>query len=93
MNLAQHVENLFAQATPAEMDELLRKSNFDHFNAVGVNIPSPEQALREAEKQRTFSSDLVVGPAADTRRSWTAEGSGYARQVSAGNNEEMPIAA
>jgi hypothetical protein len=91
MNLAQHVENVFAKATPAELDELLRKADFDHYNAVSGDILSPAQALHEAEvKRKTFSASFIE-PAVIAGRSWDVTGAPTA--VSAGNYEAMPYAA
>ena len=63
MNLAQHVEQLFASFSPEEMDALLKKANFDHFNAVGGDILSPEEANRKetlvtAERQEAWIAAL-----------------------------------
>jgi hypothetical protein len=95
MNLAQYIENLAATATPAELDALLRKADFDRYNAVGVDVLSPEQALRIAEARRnTFSADLTE-QGTPAGRSWIESGPAEAVRgiPAAGNYEAMPMAA
>lgn len=60
MNLSQKVDQLFATSSRAQIDELLKKANFEHFNAVGCDILSPEQAVARAEELRnTFESVMI----------------------------------
>ena len=72
MNLVQHVEKFFATATSADLDELLRKANFDHYNKVGVDILSPVQAAQRADVlANTFSAQLLLDHVSAIDRAWT----------------------
>jgi len=49
--LEAEIEHLFATATHKEIETLLKKANFDHYNKIGTDILPPREAPENAQDE------------------------------------------